>query len=241
MRLTPCPPARGAAIGASSGRDFCRTEAIRLVRALVADNLEMLQTVEGRRNLLREVVRRGARENFESLAWSPQWLAYVTLTGTVMSIDDKEQKDRVLTALRDSESAFIGRMGDFYQDLSIVIGFRLRSGVPSFQVVAAIGAAVVEGLSLRRVIAPDVVDTPVMVGGPNGAEPWHLASVGFLGVLEQMIEPTEGYDFPVALSKYMNALSNREVDATSTALRGRGARSASQVDSPEREASSLPD
>lgn len=217
-------------------------ETIRLVRQIVADNLELLSTVDGRRRLLHEVVRQGAHQNFETLTSSPQWLAYVTLTGAVMSIDDDGQKERVLGALRNSEGTFIGRMGDFYEDLSIVFGFRLRRGVPNFRVVAALGAAVVEGLALRRVIAPDVVDTPVMVDGPSHQEAWHLASVGFLAVLEQMIEPVDDYDFATALPKYLNALSDREVAATTRALRGsRHGSETSPAEPPERGMPGPPD
>ncbi|RBY95408.1 hypothetical protein DQ237_15245 [Blastococcus sp. TF02-8] len=185
-------------------------ETIRLARSIVAERIEELRTEEGRRRVLRETVRRAARQNFNAVVASSQWRTYVALTATVMSLSDNEARTRVRDALQAAERVFIERMSNFYADMSIMFGFRLKSYINSYETLAAVGASVVEGLGLRQSLTPDIVNRQIMIPGPDGPEEWHLAALGFLGILEQCIEPQPDYNPDDALKDYLKQLASRE-------------------------------
>jgi len=190
-------------------------ETIRLVRDVVAERLDLLQTLEGRRQVMLEAIRQGAEQNFRAVVTSTQWRTYVALTATVLSMPtDDEARARVQEALQTSESTFIDRMASFYEDMGVIIGFRLRPHVDSFSTLAAAGASVVEGLGLRRILIPDVVEKTLSLPGPNGDEEWHLAALGFLGIIDQLVEMTPDYAFTIALPQYLKRLSDREATLT---------------------------
>jgi hypothetical protein len=136
-----------------------------------------------------EAIRQGAEQNFRAVVTSTEWRTYVALTATVLSMStDDETRIQVQRALQNAESTFIDRMAMFYGDMSIIIGFKLRPHIDSFKTLAAAGAAVVEGLGLRRILNPEIVEQYLTLPGPNGEEKWHLAAVGFLRIIDQLVE-----------------------------------------------------
>lgn len=187
-------------------------ETIKLARNVVADRLDQLQTPGGRRRVLEEAVRQGARQNFGAVVASTAWRSYVTLTATLLS-SPEETRRRIQESLQAAEQVFLERMSDFYADMTVILGLRLRSHVKSFQTLAAVGASVVEGLGLRQMLIPDVVNAPVLVEGPDGPEEWHLAALGFLGILDALVEPDPAYNYPEALATYLKRLAEREAAA----------------------------
>lgn len=184
-------------------------ETIRLARDVVAERLDQLATEAGRRAVLRETVRQAAEQNFRAVTTSPQWRSYVTISATVLSFESPDDQERVLTALRTAEATFIARMARFYEDMGLMLGFRLRPWAPSFETLAAVGASVVEGLGLRNLIAPGIVAQQIDFDSDN-TRPWSIAAVGFYSVLDQFVEPIQDYDFPSALAGYLKRLSERE-------------------------------
>lgn len=191
-------------------------ETIKLTRDVVAERLHLLGTPDGRWRLIREAVRQAARQNFLAVVDSTQWHTYVTLTATAMSLPDEAQ-ERVRASLHAAESVFVSRMSNFYEDMSVVLGFTLKKPIHSFETLAAVGASVVEGLGLRHVLMPALVDKVITLEGPEGPEDWHLAALGFLGVLEQVIELDPDYDPTTALPKYLKRLAEREAAVTAAA------------------------
>lgn len=183
---------------------------IRLARDTVAENLGELSSAEGRRRVLLETIRLAANQNFEAVISSAQWRTYVALSATVLSMPTaNENKDVILSALRESEQIFLESMAEFYEDMSIILGLKLKSNVPSFETLAAAGAAVVEGLGLRHTLNEQLVNTRLKYANDGD---WHLASLAFLGIFDQLIEPVpdEDYSFPQALSSYLKRLAERE-------------------------------
>lgn len=177
-------------------------ETVNLASEIVAADLERLRSEDGRRFLIREAVRRAALKNFETVTRSPQWHTYVTLTATVISLPSPD-RTRVLAALQSAEATFIGKMAEFYENMSVILGFKLRAPFESFHILAAVGAAVVEGLSLRQIIAPDLVERHFYLPGPEGDEDWSLPALGFMAILDSMIELDPEYSFERALSEYL--------------------------------------
>ncbi|TPG14047.1 TetR/AcrR family transcriptional regulator [Pedococcus bigeumensis] len=188
-------------------------ETILLARNVVAERLELLQTSGGREQLLREIVRRAANQNFSALVASAQWRTYVALTATILSMPDEDRRTRVRDSLQQAEAVFIQHMAVFYEGMSAILGYRLREPDLGFERLAAVGAAVVEGLGLRQLISAATVDAPLILEGPNGPEEWSLAAYGFFGVINQMIEPDPGYDVTTALTDYLKSLAQQEVSS----------------------------
>lgn len=161
---------------------------IRLGVRLMQERAELLANEDGRRALLRESLRTGVRRDFEAIGVSSEWRTYVALTATVMSITDEDARNKIQMKLRDTETALIDGMTNFYDGLSAFLGFRPRAPY-TFRHLAAAGAAVMEGLSLRRIVNPELVTEPLQVPDQEGGTTeWTLAAAGFLAILESMIE-----------------------------------------------------
>lgn len=182
-------------------------ETIALAYSVIADRLHDLQTLEGRERAMREAIRQAAQRNFEAVIHSPQWRTYVALTATAKTLAEAECRIAVLEALVAAERNFLGKMAQFYQGMADVLGFRLRNPDFTYEQLAAVGAAVVEGMGLRQVIAGEHTGRPVTIEGPDGPEDWNLAALGFYGLVTNLIEPDPDYDFQTALAKHLKGLS----------------------------------
>lgn len=176
---------------------------INLASSIVAERLHLLPTAEGRRQVMRETVRRGAEQNFKAVVASAQWRTYVAITATLLAWpEDNQVRQRVQRSLGAAESKFINMMATFYEDMSIILGFRLREPYTTYTTLAATGAAVVEGLGLRQMIAPEAVNTTFTLPGPEGPEEWTLPALGFMAILDEIVEPDPDYNFNDALAAY---------------------------------------
>ena len=72
-----------------------------------------------------------------------------------MSMDDPVLREAVQTALTEAEYAFVRRMATFYEDIALMLGLRVRPPFTSFETLAMLGAAVLEGRGLRQIALPD--------------------------------------------------------------------------------------
>lgn len=164
-------------------------ETVALSRMVVSNNTHRLTTAEGRHAVLREAIRVAAKQNFDALVSSASWHTYTALTVALPSL---LEEDRVFIqkALAKAEKHFIHRMAYLYDELLPVVG-RKPSGNFTTEQIAAAGAAVVEGLARRILVNPDIINAAIRLPGLDGElVDWHLAAVGFLGIVEIMTEPT---------------------------------------------------
>jgi AcrR family transcriptional regulator len=163
-------------------------ETLRIGRAVVKRYADRLETSDGRRDVLREAVRQGVQQNFNAVSRSLSWRTSSALVTTLPALAAND-RHRILVALTRAETHFIDRMAAFYEELMPTLGLRLK---PPFEtkMVAATASSVVEGLIGRSLTNPKIIKTPVMLPGIDG-EPveWHLAAVGFLAILDAMVEP----------------------------------------------------
>lgn len=156
--------------------------------AVIEKHHHFLGTLEGRVSVLREAVRVATRENFEYFSKSVSWRSHVTLVATASSLVDAEHRGRVVAALQDTERRFIERTAEFYGDALARLGFSFYLGA-SAELLAGLGAAVVEGLAQRRLVNPDLVDTTIMKPGIDGElVEWHPAALGFWGIVEALVD-----------------------------------------------------
>ncbi len=162
-------------------------ETLKTAAAVVERHADRLVTSDGRRAVLKESVRLAVRRNFEAVSRSLSWNSSTALVATLSALDDSD-RGRILAALTKAEVHFIDRMAEFYEAIMPVLGLRPK---PPFttRIFAATGSSVIEGLIGRSLTNPDIVNTTIMLPGIDD-EPveWSLAAVGFLAVLDAMIE-----------------------------------------------------
>lgn len=172
-------------------------ETIDLAIRTVALRAEQLTDPQGRLDALLEACRVGAERNFRALAELPQWRTYVALNATVLSMPNSDLRGRVQARLRDAEAMFLANMADFYRRMAGYLGYRMRPMYEGdFVVLAAVGAAVVEGLGLRRIVSPDLVAMTYRIApfGSSVASDWSVPAIGFTSVLVSMVEPDPDFD-----------------------------------------------
>jgi AcrR family transcriptional regulator len=188
-------------------------ETLDLAATVVADHQDMLATPEGRRAVLLEAVRQAALQNFRAIVDSQEWHIYVALVATARSTHDDEARERIEKALGASEEAFITKMAEFYEAMGQVLGRRLRKPEYSYHHVASAGAALVEGLALRQVLAqtlksaPDnrkphdrgfslneLLNSPLPGPGIDGKPAdWSLPALAFMAIVDSFTEPDPNY------------------------------------------------
>lgn len=159
------------------------------IAATVVDNYkDRLDTADGRRSVLRETVRQGARRNFEAVSESLAWRTSSALSATLPALEG-EDRQRILAALTRAETQFIDRMADFYGEMMTILGLRFKAPFDA-KTFAAAGSSIVEGLIGRGLTNQTIVNKPILLPGIDG-EPveWHLAAVGFLAIIDAMVEP----------------------------------------------------
>lgn len=176
-----------------------------LARSIVAGSIDQLETADGRLKVLNEAIRRAARQNYEAVTRSPHWRTYVAITATLMSTPDGDDKDQVLGALRNAENRFVDLMAIFYDDMLLLLGLHPLPPFQDLRLLAATGAAVVEGLALRSVTVPELVNQTFKVDG----EEWTLPAIGFRGILTQLVQPVPDYDAHAALAEYAEREARR--------------------------------
>ncbi|MDQ1084566.1 MULTISPECIES: TetR/AcrR family transcriptional regulator [Microbacterium] len=161
---------------------------------VIEANKHLLATHEGRVAVLRDAVRVAGRMNFEHFSEAVGWRTHVTLVASASSLADVENRERLVAALQETEQLFIERTAKFYGDALSGLGFSFTPGA-SAELLAGLGAAVVEGLAQRRLVNPELADTIIMKPGIDGQlVEWHPAALGFWGILEALVdlEPHEG-------------------------------------------------
>jgi AcrR family transcriptional regulator len=189
---------------------------LKVATRVVVDNLERLGTAEGRMEVLREGVRLGTAENFRGGSERVEWRAYFTLIATVLSLPAEAvgRRRRVQAALHVSEARFIGAMAAFYQDMGLVLGFRLKYA-DAYDALAAAGASIVEGLVLRQIVMPELAERTFQAPGlDRQMVDWTLPALAFMGIVEALVEPDPDYDPTVALAEYFSRASNRSAGSS---------------------------
>lgn len=190
---------------------------------------DRFDTPKDRRRAVLKAVRLAAERNFSFLANSADWKVYIALIATSGGSGDPKIRSRVADALARSDARFTTEMAKFYELVSRFLGLRLRDSY-TFEHLAVAGAAVVEGLALRRLLVETADETAAQeptgtedplarlrilvtesLPGPSTGEDdkWSLAALGFLGVLDRLIEPAPEAEYnPPPFKDLEQALDN---------------------------------
>jgi AcrR family transcriptional regulator len=162
-------------------------ETLAVSKQIVEANRNRLGTADGRLSVLLEAIRRGAQRNYEYITNSVQWRTFTALLVSLPELDEPH-RTRVIDAIREAEDRFIERMTEFYDEMLPIFKASPRRGLTTRHIAAA-GAGVVEGLAARSRISNEFTSQPVALPGIDGDDvDWHLAAVGFAGVVLGMID-----------------------------------------------------
>ncbi|MFB2555343.1 TetR/AcrR family transcriptional regulator [Herbiconiux liangxiaofengii] len=187
-----------------------------LSERILFDNIEVLGTSSNRKKVMYEVTRVALEHNYRAVIASVAWQSYVGLSATLLSHLDWAAREEIERALRTGSTEFIERMAVFHREFSQVLGYRLKpEWNDDYRPYATVISAVVEGLGLRHLGNPGIVDA--VYRGPatiSSDDPeWALPAVTLLAVLEHFLEDDPDYDADAAMASLRAVAASREAGA----------------------------
>lgn len=168
------------------------SEELDLIKRVVAERTDWLETPELRHRLVVELLRRLSLLDFETLYGSPEWLTYLALHATFLSIADEELRDQVQAALARSEHDHIARVASAWERLTGLIGYRLRPEFgATFETAATLVDSAMRGLVITALSVPEVA-TYRALARPLGAastDEWSLPGLALASIALAFLEP----------------------------------------------------
>lgn len=163
-----------------------------LIKRVVAEHPDHLDTPGRRHGLVIELIRQLALLDFQTLHGSTRWRTYLALHATFLSLADGQLRGQVQAALAQSEHAHQVQVARAWELLAGLFGYRLRpeSGA-TFQTLAALLDATMRGLVVLALSMPDLA-THRTQASPFGAatrDEWSLAALGVASIASALLEP----------------------------------------------------
>ena len=169
------------------------SEELDLIKRVVAERTDWLETPELRHRLVVELLRRLSLLDFQTLYGSPEWLTYLALHATFLSIADEELRDQVQAALAQSEHDHIARVASAWERLTGLIGYRLRPEFgATFETAATLVDSAMRGLVITALSVPEVA-TYRALARPLGAastDEWSLPGLAWPALRWRSSSPT---------------------------------------------------
>ena len=180
--------ARATSPAALSG--FATT--VPLFRRIGLAHLEWLETPELRHNLVLELIRQGALNDFETMHGSTEWRTYLALHATFLSVADDTLRSELQAALAESERAFIARIARGWEQLAGLFGYRLRPELgATFETIATLASATLRGLVIMSLSTPEIASRRIEarpLGALQAAE-WSQAALTAASIAFAFLEP----------------------------------------------------
>ena len=162
------------------------------IRAIALAHSDWLETADGRRDLVLELIRRGALNDFETMLGSTEWRTYLALHASFLSVVDEKLRSALQAALASSERGFISRIASAWQQLAKLLGYRLRPEVQgSFEMIATLASATLRGLVIMALATPEIASQRVQAR-PFGADQtveWSQAGLTAASIAFAFLEP----------------------------------------------------
>lgn len=164
--------------------------ATEVIRRAVLRRQDWLSSARGRRWLAIDLVRELAWEDFrEDATRSQKWQLYLALTVTSLSLPEGALREQVRHAMQKSEEGLTEWVAHSYGVVADLMGLRLKPGVAaSFDVVADLGVAMMRGLILKELNAPDTAGRTVSGEMFGSDDDWTLPGLGFASVVDSLLE-----------------------------------------------------
>ena len=134
-----------------SDRAVLSPETSTIVRQLIAGNQQSLASAEGRRALLREVVRVTADGNYRALSDSLQWRLHMALVATLGSTRTGAARRKIAAALEAAQARSREVMVALFDLAAAELGLRLRDPALTVEHLQLAGGLFIQSLALRNV------------------------------------------------------------------------------------------
>jgi AcrR family transcriptional regulator len=177
---------------ASSASPATIHEEIQLMKRVLAEHLDWLQTPQLRRSLILELIRQLALLDFQTVFTSPGWRTYFALHATFSSLTDPELRDQIQAALVQAEATRTGQIARAWRQLADLFGYRLRPELAtSFETLATLLSATMRGLVITALSTPDIATHLTLASpfGASGRDQWSLPAIGIASIASAFLEP----------------------------------------------------
>ncbi|HUN34131.1 MAG TPA: hypothetical protein VMU95_19185 [Trebonia sp.] len=146
-----------------SDRSVLSPDTSSAVRQLITDNQPLLATEDGRRALLREVVRVTADRNYRALSDSLQWRLHMALVATLGSTRTGAARRKIAASLEAAQSRSREVMVGLFGIVATELGLRPRDPALTIEHLQLAGGLFIQSMALRNVqvqtaLAGDSVD-----------------------------------------------------------------------------------
>jgi AcrR family transcriptional regulator len=163
-----------------------------LIRRVVAERLDWLDTPGLRHGLVIELIRQLALFDFQALHGSLRWRTYLALHATFLSLADGELRDQIGETLARSEREHRARVARAWELLAGLFGYRLRPELgATFETLAALLDATMRGLVLHALSEPEMGSYRASASafGAVTKDQWSLAALGAASIAAAFLEP----------------------------------------------------
>ena len=173
-----------------------------MVTGLLTEHKQLLATMEGRRALLREIVRVVVACNYRALTGDHAWRLHSALAATLGATRGSEARKKIAVALEETQSRTRDLLVGLFVYLIETLGLRLRDPARTVEHFQMASSMLVQSLAMRNAQVQaaigdtaeggqvdDLLNTPLPGPGLDGGPAeWTLAAVAYLGVLDAFIE-----------------------------------------------------
>jgi hypothetical protein len=179
-------------------------ETFTVLKQVVEDNRELIGSPEGRRAVLREIVRLTVAQNYAALTESGTWRLHMALSATLGSTRSGEARQKIAAALEGSQRVSRDSLVAVFGFLAAELGLRMRDPAATIEHMQLAGGLLVQSVALRNVqvraaadgddsgeaaLVDALLNVPLPGPGLHGqpAE-WTLAAFAYMGVVDAFIE-----------------------------------------------------
>jgi AcrR family transcriptional regulator len=200
-------------IAAETSNKLADEETLAISERILFGNLDMLATADGRQRVMFEVIRIALEHNYRAVIASVSWQSYVGLSATLLSHMETSAREEIEQALRAGSDEFIDRMAAFHKWFSTILGYRMRpEWNDDYRPYTVVISAVVEGLGLRHLGNPGIVDATYK--GPativSDDPDWALPAIALVAILERFLEHDPDFDAEANLEMLRRIKAERE-------------------------------
>lgn len=161
----------------------------------IAARIASLTTEQGRHDLLLDICRKSGSAYYLRATTSIEWRNYTVLNSRLVAMDDATY-EAIKQQSAPTNHEFDAKMASLIVQLMLALGLKLRSGVPSPDVVLQLAGSTVDGLVLRGLSVPDQVNLTVegAFHGQSGSAVWTLPGLAFASTTLSLVEPDPEWD-----------------------------------------------
>jgi AcrR family transcriptional regulator len=176
-------------------------ETLTATTKMLTENRHLLATPDGRRALMREVVRITTTSNYAALSESAPWRLHMALVATLGSTRTGEARQQIAAALEQAQQRSRDSMVALFGYVADEIGLRLRDPAWSAAHLQLAGGLLVQALALRNLQvqaadgAAEAVEVDALLNAPLpgpglAGQPaqWTLVGFAYLGLFEGFVE-----------------------------------------------------